>query len=714
MCTLRNLGISGHLKSVLCLGLTLSPVLLPATAPRTAAAQSAFLNSNQFAYVANENSNDVSGYILNAATGTLTPMEGSPFHTGKSGPTSVAVDPAGRFLYVTNQNAWDNDVAGFSMDRATGKLTPVPGSPFADCSGPSSIAIDPSGRFAYVSNLGSNSVSAFTIDEHSGRLKPVSNSPYPAGSSPSSVTVDPLGEFVYVTNEVSGNVSGYMITPATGALTPIAGSPFPAGNSPISVAVDPNERFVYVANEGSDDISGYSINPTTGALTTLQTSPYAAGGGGVHSVTVDPTGGFVYLAGSGGVFAYTMNQNSEDFGGGTFPPMDLYGQLTPVAGSPFGGGTPNFVAVDYTGKFIYTANKSSHDVSAYTLSSGVLQAIAASPFPTGSGPVSVALVRPRTIPIYSATEIPDPTGLGSVTSIVATGINNQGQVSGTVASSEGELFGSAFIYSKGTLTEIAFSRFSSGNGINENGQVVGQTNITPPFPGEPPSQAFLYSSSNNATVVIDNVAERPSDAYGINNAGEVTGSLSTVPCTGFGPFQMCNLGDTHAFSYAGAGLVDIGTLGGTFSQGTSINNLDQIVGISTVAGSTLNHVFLYAQDHMYDLGTVPGESFVNAIINDRGEIVGSTGNSSFIRRENRFKKLPFLARSINNSGAIVGGNVVANGSSHAFLYIGGQSIDLNDLVDPSLTLLTSAAGISDNGKIVASGVNGHLYVLTPK
>jgi hypothetical protein len=58
---------------------------------------------------------------------------------------------------------------------------------------------------------------------------------------------------------------------------------------------------------------------------------------------------------------------------------------------------------------------------------------------------------------------------------------------------------------------------------------------------------------------------------------------------------------------------------------------------------------------------------------------------------------------------------VANGSSHAFLrYCDGKLIDLNDLVDPPVTLLTSAAGISDNGKIVATGLNGHLYVLTRK
>ena len=113
------------------------------------------------------------------------------------------------------------------------------------------------------------------------------------------------------------------------------------------------------------------------------------------------------------------------------------------------------------------------------------------------------------------------------------------------------------------------------------------------------------------------------------------------------------------------------------------------------------------------------DSFNTAAINDHGEIVGSAMNSagvpaSFIHRGNSFEELPFLAGGINNSGDIVGGNIVANGSSHAFLYTGGRSIDLNDLVDPSLTLLTSAAGISNNGKIVVSGLNGHLYVLTPK
>ncbi len=566
MSTLHNLRTSGNrLKSVICLTLTLSPVFLTATATRTAAAQNASVcnntvGSHQFAYVANEDGSNVSGYIIHAANGKLTPVEGSPFYTGKSGPTSVAVDPAGRFLYVTNQNARDNDVAGFSIDCDSGRLTPAPGSPFAAGSGPSSIAIDPSGRYAYVSNSGSNNVSAFKIDQNSGRLVPVSGSPFPAGSSPSSVAVDPLGQFVYVTNKSSDNVSGYTINSATGALTAISGSPFAAGTSPVSVAVDPNDRFVYVANQGSDNISGYSINLPTGGLGALATSPYGPVAGGFTSVTFDPTGGFVYLTGSGGVSAYNIQTNPTDFEVITppsFPPViSVYGQLTPVTGSPFGGGTPGFAAVDYTGTFLYAANKSSNDVSAYTLSLGVLKPIAASPFPTGSGPVSIALVRPRTTPLYSATEIPDQEGLGGVLSITGAAINNKGEVTGTQASVEGsEPFVSAFIYAAGTTTLIADSRSSTGYDINDNGQVVGQSFTGPPVEFRNPAQAFLYNSSDNVTTIIDSVTGRQSAAFGVNGAGHVTGSLSTGTC---GLLGICNLGDTqHSFTPAAAWRISV-------------------------------------------------------------------------------------------------------------------------------------------------------------
>jgi 6-phosphogluconolactonase len=705
MSAFQPLRTSGsNLRSVICLALTLPLTFMIATAPRRAAAEDEHLPGNQFAYVADQGSGKVLGYIVNRANGKLTPIAGSPFSTGKSGSTSVAVDPAGKFLYATNQFAGDNDISGFQIDCGSGKLTPIPGSPFKAGSGPSAVAIDASGRFAYVANLGSNNVSAYTIDEKSGRLVPVTGSPFPAGTFPSAIAVDALGKFVYVTNESSNNVSGYTINSTTGALTPISGSPFATGNSPLSVAVDPNDRWVYVANQGSNDVSGYFLDSGSGALSPLTGSPYAAGAGGVNSVTVAPTGQYVYLAGYGGLFVYSIGQ-LEPFQGG---------QLTPVSGSPFGGGNPNFVAVDYTGSFIYLANRSSNDISAY--SSSTLTSIPGSPFTAVADPVSIALVRPRTHPIYSATEIPEQGELGTVMTITGSGVNNKGEVSGTVAyyPIPGDTFIQAFIYAGGVNTGIENDRSSGGFGINNNGQVVGSMYLTPPFTGEPPQHAFIYNSSDGTTVNPD-VAnmERESIGSAINSAGDITGFLSTGNC-GPGSSSPACLAPFHAFIYQGSGLVDIGTLGGTYSEGTSINDQNEIAGVSSVTGSSLNHLFLYAKGHMSDLGTVAGQSIVNALINNRGEIVGSATASNFIFRGHSFEKIPLTPAGLNNKGHIAGSYTPANGSSHASLYRDGRLIDLNDLVDPSLTFLTVANGISDNGKIVAKGLNGHLYVLTPR
>ena len=703
----QKLRISGDdLRSFIYLALALPPMFL--TAARPAAAENGCHPGEQFAYVADEDSGKVSGFVVHGANGKLTPIEGSPFTAGTSGPTSVAVDPAGRFLYATNQFGGDNDVAGFSIDCETGKLTPVPGSPFTAGSGPSAVAIDPSGKFVYVANLGSNNVSAFLIDQKSGRLSPVSGSPFAAGTFPSAIAVDVLGKFVYVTNEMSNNVSGYTINRTSGALTPIAGSPFPAGYSPMSVAVDPNDRFVYVADQGSDNITGYFLDQGDGALSALFNSPFAAGAGGVNSVTVDPNGQMVFLAGYGGVFVYTINQ----IGAG--------GQLTPVSGSPFGGGAPNFVAVDYTGTFLYLANKSSNDISAYKIGGpSTLTPVAGSPFTAGSGPVSIALVRPHTHPIYSATEIPEPPNSGlMVSKITGSGINNQGEVSGTVTYYPSpDLFQNAFIYAGGMNNALSFNQGSVGNAINNNGQVVGTTNeffLT----GLPPGHAFIYSYSDNTEVDLEpGPSGMQSDGLAINSAGDITGFLSTGLCSG--SFNPTCLAPYHAFVYQGSGLVDIGTLGGTYSEGTGINDQNEIAGVSSVSGSSLNHLFLYAQGHMSDLGGVAGLSFVNALINNRGEIVGSAANSagvesSFIFRGHSFEKIPLMAAGLNNRGEIAGSRTLASGSSQAFLYREGKLINLNDRVDPSLTLLINASGISDNGKIVASGLNGHLYVLTPK
>ncbi len=702
--TLAEIRISGKLlKSILCLALTLSPFTLPAQ------------SSNQYAYVAIADSGQIYGYRLNATNGNLAALEGSPFpNSHYAGLSSVAADPAGRFLYATSQYAPTNEnVIAFRIDRPTGRLCPISGSPFGAGAAASAIAIDPLGRFVYVPNYGGNNVSAFKIDQTTGRLLPIAS--YAAGSAPDAVMVDSLGKFVYVANGSSNDVSGYAINQATGALTQITGSPFATGSGPRSLAVDPNERFVYVANQGSGNIWGYTINETSGALAPLATSPYAVGDTGLTSVTVAPTGAQVYVAGNGGIYAYSINQNSTDI---AFPPpTSLYGQLTLNPGSPSGGGFSEFVTVDYTGTFLYSAN--SGDISGFNLSTGIFRPLSASPYATGNAPVSIALIRPQTFPVFTATQVASPSGYAGITAFNAVAVNDSGQVAGSFSASEGgEPFMAAFLYAGGVTNSVASSRSSAGNGLNDKGQVVGLQFPQVPNPLQPPAQAFLYNYSNNTTTVIDNVTGRQSAANGINNAGQVTGSLSTGTCPPLMPYTPACLGNTHAFLYTGSGLEDLGTLGGTYSEGTSINDRGEIAGISTLANGA-THLFLYTQGHMRDLGTAGGQTFASAVLNDHGEILASTAGSggvgsSYLYRNNNFFKLPFVGSGINNSSLIVGTKLAATGVTRAYLYFHGISIDLNELVESSLPLLTSASGVSNNGKIVVNAVNGQLYVLTPK
>jgi DNA-binding beta-propeller fold protein YncE len=297
------------------------------------------------------------------------------------GLASPLVPLRAQFAYVANTNS--NNVSAYSSGSG-GVLTPVPGSPFPVGPNPASVAVDPTGKFAYVVNDSNvpevpGTVSAFTIGS-GGALTPVPGSPFPAGDTPDSVAVDPTGRFVYVVNvAISGQlgaVSAFSIGP-NGALTPVPGSPFAAGVLPQALALDPTGKFLYVA--GSSSVTAFSIGPN-GALAPVPGSPFPAGFGTI-SVTVDPTGKFVYVPNEFGndVSAYSIRPG---------------GALAPVPGSPFAtiGEDPVAVAVDPTGQFAYVANfQDVSSLSGYSIGpSGALTPIAGSPFATGAQPISVA------------------------------------------------------------------------------------------------------------------------------------------------------------------------------------------------------------------------------------------------------------------------------------------------------------------------------------
>ena len=348
----------------------------------------------EFVYVTNGGSDNVSAYTIDATSGALTAVAGSPFGAG-NGPNAVAVDAGGMFAYVANQNypAASGTVSAYTINATSGVLTPVAGSPFGEASGePYGLAVDPTGKFVYAPNVFSYSVSAYAINATSGALTPVVGSPFGTGGNPEGVAVDPTGKFVYVPNSLSDSVSAYTIDATSGALTSVAGSPFGTGTTPqgvTNVAFDPTGKFAYVTNANSNNVSAYTINATSGALTPVAGSPFATGNN-PSAVTVSPTGNFAYVtnAGDSNVSAYAINATS--------------GALTQMAGSPFGtGSSPTAVAVDATGNFAYVSNNGSNNVSAYTIdaTSGALTPVAGSPFGAGSGPFGMVVAKIVAFPV---------------------------------------------------------------------------------------------------------------------------------------------------------------------------------------------------------------------------------------------------------------------------------------------------------------------------
>ena len=77
---------------------------------------------------------------------------------------------------------------------------------------------------------------------------------------------------------------------------------------------------------------------------------------------------------------------------------------------------------------------------------------------------------------------------------------------------------------------------------------------------------------------------------------------------------------------------DLGTLGGSRSYASAINDSGQVVGSSNLAGDQNNRAFLYKDGKMTDLGTLGGTSSEAKGINISGQVVGWSDNSSGQRR----------------------------------------------------------------------------------
>jgi hypothetical protein len=138
----------------------------------------------------------------------------------------IAVEGDPRVLHVTNRRTGQrvtfaaNGLADSVIVSREGESAASSEVSVAPERGPSWLAIDPTGRYLYVVNQTSGSVSAFAVNWKTGALDPVVSSPFRTEAKPSSVEVDPDGGAISVTYLESRAVSRFIIDPATGALSP--------------------------------------------------------------------------------------------------------------------------------------------------------------------------------------------------------------------------------------------------------------------------------------------------------------------------------------------------------------------------------------------------------------------------------------------------------------------------------------------------------------
>jgi 6-phosphogluconolactonase len=201
-------------------------------------------SANVYAYVVDqENSPNASviGFQQNRTTGALTLATGSAcsgtptvctgYHSGVT-PSAIAVDPTGRYAYVTDKTS--NQILGYQISATGGNLTPLVSSPYGTGLYPVSITVDPRGKYVYTANYNANTISAYSLVSADGSLggaAAVGNSATATG--PTCVTIEPaLGIYLYTSNYLDNSITGAQLSPNTGSLSAVPNTPFPVGSLP--------------------------------------------------------------------------------------------------------------------------------------------------------------------------------------------------------------------------------------------------------------------------------------------------------------------------------------------------------------------------------------------------------------------------------------------------------------------------------------------------
>ena len=253
--------------------------------------------------------------------------------------------------------------------------------------------------------------------------------------------------------------------------------------------------------------------------------------------------------------------------------------------------------------------------------------------------------------------------------------------------------------------------YSQASGVDAfTNHVAGSSSIA----GEAAIHAVIWDGHSNAITDLGVLAGGTnSSAAGVTAKGVATGTSDYNDAV-YGLVQ-------RAFFYQNSNLTMIGTLGGSQSYGTGINEWNQVSGYATTANDATTHGFFYdsASTTLRDLGTLIGPAGNSSAfaLNNFGIVGGSsdTGKSDNFGNQitdaviwsvgktiqiNDLGNLPggiyAQVNALNNFGVATGFSTLESGQSDAVVYFEGKMYDIG-------TLGGSAAqglGVNDFGFVV--------------
>ena len=310
--------------------------------------------TGKFVYVPNILSNDVSGYAIDRNTGALTELAGSPFPVNGDPPRALGFDPTERFMYAFGSVTFPGGpatIAGYAIDGTTGALTPIAGMAVINlpASTSSPVTFHPNGRLLYVP-VGDNS-----------------------------------------TPSPNNGLYAYRIDATTGALTPVPASPYTFNGMglPRTPKLSANGQVMYVPNAAGSpnnyaEIGVYAVDTTTGVLTPQSSATIVPS---VNEVVLNPSG----------THLHTRTSDISNPDNRIFAIDAVSGDLSGPTSGPSGWGQG--ILFSRTGNFVYyptrvatpspmppgPATFGPSSVSVYSVNGATLTELDGSPHPTSQG-----------------------------------------------------------------------------------------------------------------------------------------------------------------------------------------------------------------------------------------------------------------------------------------------------------------------------------------